>query len=154
MPGAPVRMSTGVMVIYADRESFTFMTPQGHALSAWITFSAFREGDVTVAQAQALERTSDPLMELSYIFGANRANDRFWEKTLENLARSLGVATPAVETRKVCVDKRRQWHYVRNMRFSPACRWPRARSPPPHAGCGGDGPPADRPTAHRPVLRR
>jgi hypothetical protein len=120
VPGSPVRMSTGVMVIYADRESFTFMTPEGHALSAWITFSAFRDGDVTAAQVQALERTSDPLIELSYVFGANRSNDRFWERTLENLARSLGVIEPVVVTKKLCVDRRRQWRYVRNMRFSPA----------------------------------
>ena len=32
------------------------------------------------------------------MFGANRANDRFWEQTLGNLARSLGVAEPVVET--------------------------------------------------------
>lgn len=120
VPGSPVKMSTGIMVIYADRESFTFMTPEGHALSAWITFSAYRDGDETVAQAQALERTADPLIELSYLLGANRANDRFWEQTLENLARSLGVASPVVETQRVCVDKRRQWKYVRNVRFSPA----------------------------------
>ena len=67
------------------------MTPEGHALSAWITFSAYRDHDETVVQVQALERTSDPFIELSYMFGANRANDRFWEQTLENLARSLGV---------------------------------------------------------------
>lgn len=120
VPGSPVKMSTGVMVIYADRESFTFMTPEGHALSAWITFSSFRDGDTTVAQAQALERTSDPLIELSYVFGANRANDRFWERTLENLAASLGVTAPVVEAQKVCVDKRRQWRYVRNVRHSAA----------------------------------
>jgi hypothetical protein len=120
VPGSPIKMSTGVLVIYADRESFTFMTPEGHALSAWITFSAFRDGDTTVAQVQALERTADPLIELSYLLGANRANDRFWERTLENLATSLGVAAPAVETQKVCVDKRRQWHYVRNLRHSAA----------------------------------
>ena len=48
------------------------------------------------------------------MFGANRANDRFWEQTLENLARSLGVATPVVETQKVCVDRRRQWQYAGN----------------------------------------
>ena len=64
---SPVKLSTGVMVLYADDESFTFMTPEGHTLSAWITFSASREGDVTVAQAQALERTSDPFDELAYI---------------------------------------------------------------------------------------
>jgi hypothetical protein len=120
VPGSPVRMSTGVMVIYADRESFTFMTPEGHALSAWITFSAFRDGDVTVAQAEALERTSDPFMELSYKLGANRMNDRFWIQTLVNLAASVGVAAPAVESRIRCVDRRRQWRYVRNIRFSPA----------------------------------
>lgn len=118
--GSPVRMPSGVMVIYADRESFTFMTPEGHALSAWITFSAFRNGDVTVAQVQALERTSDPFIELSYILGANRANDRFWERTLENLAASLGVAAPIIESEKICVDKRRQWRYVRNLRHSAA----------------------------------
>jgi hypothetical protein len=119
IPGSPVKMSTGVMVIYADQESFTFMTPEGHALSAWITFSAYREGEVTVAQAQALERTSDPLIELSYMFGANRANDRFWEATLENLARSVGVAAPVVSSQKIVVDRRRQWRHVRNIRFSP-----------------------------------
>ena len=120
VPGSPVKMSTGVMVIYADRESFTFMTPEGHALSAWITFSAYRDGDETVVQAQALERTSDPFIELTYIFGANRSNDRFWEQTLANLGRSLGLAQPVVETTKVCVDRRRQWRYARNLTHSPA----------------------------------
>ena len=120
VPGSPVKMSTGVMVIYVDRVSFTFMTPEGHALAAWITFSAYRDGDETVAQAQALERTSDPLIELSYLFGANRANDRFWERTLVNVATSLGVAAPVVETTKVCVDRRRQWRYISNVRHSPA----------------------------------
>jgi hypothetical protein len=118
MPGAPLTMSTGVMVIYADAESFTFMTPEGHMFSAWITFSAFRDGDTTVAQVQALERASDPFVELSYVFGANRQNDKFWESTLANLARSVGVATPAITTTKVCVDKRRQWRYARNVRGS------------------------------------
>lgn len=50
VPGAPVRFSTGVMVNYADDESFTFMTSEGHILSAWITFSTFEDGGVTVAQ--------------------------------------------------------------------------------------------------------
>ena len=120
VPGSPVKMSTGVLVIYADRESFTFMTPEGHALSAWITFSAYGDHEDTVVQVQALERTSDPFIELSYMFGANRANDRFWERTLENLARSLGVADPVIDARKVCVDKRRQWKYAGNVRHSAA----------------------------------
>lgn len=124
VPGAPLTMSTGVMVIYADAESFTFMTPEGHMFSAWITFSAYRdrsadgEGDVTVAQVQALERASDPFVELGYLLGANKQNDRFWEATLANLARSVGVTEPAVTAVKVCVDRKRQWRYVRNVRGS------------------------------------
>jgi hypothetical protein len=140
VPGSPVKMSTGILVIYADRESFTFMTPEGHALSAWITFSAYRDADETVVQVQALERTADPFIELSYMLGANRANDKFWERTLENLARSLGATDPVVVATKVCVDKRRQWKYAGNVRHSAAvhmavgtmtapARWVRRRRP-------------------------
>ena len=118
IPGAPVRFSTGVMVIYADEESFTFMTPEGHILSAWITFSTFDDGGVTVAQVQALERPSDPFDELGYIFGGNRMNSRFWEETLKALARHVGTSEPIVETTVVCVDRQRQWRYVRNLRNS------------------------------------
>ena len=87
LPGAPVRMSTGVMVIYADDESFTFMTPEGHTLSAWITFSAFHDGDATVVQVQVLERPADPFIELTYMLGGSRMQTRFWEQTLDELAR-------------------------------------------------------------------
>jgi hypothetical protein len=118
LPGAPVRLSTGVLVLYADDESFTFMSPEGHSLSAWITFSAYRDGDVTVAQAQALERPSDPFDELAYMLGGNRMNDRFWERTLDALARHVGVSEPIVETQKICVDKSRQWRFVRNLKHS------------------------------------
>lgn len=122
VPGSPIKLSTGVMVLYADDESFTFTTPEGHTLSAWITFSSYRDGDVTVAQAQALERTSDPLDELAYMMGANRMNDRFWKQTLENLARYVGVTSPAVATQVVCIDKRRQWKQARNIRNSSILR--------------------------------
>ena len=94
VPGSPVKFSTGVMVLYADDELFTFINPEGHALSAWITFSAYRDGDVTVAQAQALERTSDPFDELGYMLGANRMNSRFWLQTLENLGPPLRSPDP------------------------------------------------------------
>jgi hypothetical protein len=122
VPGSPIKLSTGVMVIYADDESFTFMTPQGHTLSAWITFSAYRDGDVTVAQAQALERPADPFDELGYMIGGNRMNSRFWRQTLENLARYVGVAAPSVETQVVCIDKHRQWRHARNVRNSATLR--------------------------------
>jgi hypothetical protein len=110
------------MVIYADDESFTFMTPEGHNLSAWITFSAHLDGDATVAQAQALERPSDPIDELAYVLGASRMQDRFWHETLTNLARHVGVAQPVVDARVVCVDKRRQWRHIGNLRNSASIR--------------------------------
>ncbi len=122
VPGSPVKLSTGVVVLYADDESFTFMTPEGHTLSAWITFSASRDGDVTVAQAQALERTSDPFDELAYMLGANKLNDRFWQQTLQNLATHVGVDGAMVETQIVCIDKRRQWRQARNIRNSATLR--------------------------------
>jgi hypothetical protein len=122
VPGSPVKLSTGVMVLYADDESFTFMTPEGHTLSAWITFSAYRDGDVTVAQAQALERPSDPFDELAYLLGGNRMNDRFWRQTLENLARHVGMAAPTVETQVVCIDRKRQWRHASNLRNSATLR--------------------------------
>jgi len=122
VPGSPVRLSTGVMVVYADDESFTFMTPEGHTLSAWITFSAYRDGDATIAQAQALERTSDPLDELAYILGGNRMNDRFWRDTLANLGRAFGLDEPSVDIRIACIDRRRQWRQVRNIRNSATLR--------------------------------
>ena len=139
VPGSPVKMSTGILVIYADGESFTFMTPEGHALSAWITFSAYRDADETVVQVQALERTSDPFIELSYMFGANRANDRFWERTLENLARSLGVATPVVEARRCASTSAASGSTRATCATAPRSTWPSARSPRRRAGSGGDG---------------
>lgn len=122
LPGAPIKLSTGVLVLYADDESFTFMTPEGHTLSAWITFSARRDGDVTVAQAQALERPSDPFDELAYMLGGNRQNNKFWQATLRNLATHLGVAVPVVDVQSVCIDKNRQWRHWRNVRNSATIR--------------------------------
>ena len=122
MRGAPVKLSTGVLVLYADDELFTFMTPEGHTLSAWITFSARREGDVTIAQAQALERPSDPFDELAYMLGGNRQNNRYWEATLRNLAITIGIQVPVVETQATCIDSNRQWRYWRNVRNSATVR--------------------------------
>jgi hypothetical protein len=122
LPGAPVRLSTGVLVLYADDESFTFMTPEGHTLSAWITFSAVRDGDVTVARAEALERPSDPFDELAYMLGGSRMNNRFWEATLRNLATHLGVGVPVVDVHVACIDGSRQWRHWRNVRNSATVR--------------------------------
>lgn len=89
-PGG-MTLSTGVMVIYADDESLTFMTPEGHVFSGWITFSAFEQEGRTVAQAQVLIRPNDPLYEISFRLGGSRAEDTFWIHTLESLASYFGV---------------------------------------------------------------
>ena len=139
MPGAPVRLSTGVLVLYADDESFTFMTPEGHTLSAWITFSARRDGDVTVAQAQALERPSDPFDEIAYKLGGNRQNNKFWQATLRNLAVIVGVAEPVVDVQIACIDGNRQWRYWRNVRNSATLRSARRTMTAPFRKLTGRG---------------
>jgi hypothetical protein len=43
------------------------MTPEGHVVAGWITFSAYRDVDgVTVAQAQAIDRMNDFIYELTH----------------------------------------------------------------------------------------
>ena len=139
VPGAPVKFSTGVMVIYADDESFTFISPEGHMLSGWITFSAHRDGDLTVAQVQALERTSDPFDELGLMFGGSRMNNRFWEETLRNVAQAMGAAEPVVVTEVVCIDKRRQWRKATNVRNSITLRTMRHTLTAPFRRISGRG---------------
>src|SRR5258706_417217 len=78
--GGGIRLSTGVMVIYADDESFTFMTPEGHMFAGWITFSAMEEDGATVVQVQALIRSNDPIYEMGFRLGfGHKSEDAFWK---------------------------------------------------------------------------
>lgn len=113
--GGGVKLSTGVLVLYADEESFTFMNPEGHMFAAWITFSAAVAGGVTTAQTQALLRANDPVYELGMPLVLSRIEDRFWQQTMTSLARHFGVADPIVTTVSVCVDRRRQWAKAGNI---------------------------------------
>lgn len=118
LPGN-MRLSTGVMVLYADDESFTLMTPQGHMFAGWITFSATERGEDTVFQAQVLMRASDPIFELGLMLGGHAQEDRFWNTTLTRLARHFDVDAE-VDTAVVCVDRRRQWSRWTNVAQSAA----------------------------------
>ena len=120
LPGK-MKLSTGVMVLYADEESFTLMTPQGHMLAGWITFSATEVSGETVAQAQVLMRASDPIFELGLTLGGHRQEDLFWEYTLTSVAAHFDHEAE-VETKVVCVDKKRQWSRWRNVWHSSAIR--------------------------------
>jgi hypothetical protein len=121
-PGGMPLISTGVMVIYADEESFAFMTPEGHMFAGMITFSAFREGGATVVQVQALVRANDPLYEISFRMGfGHKSEDAFWQKTLENLSREFGVNGYVQQTVSV-EDPRVQWSQVKNIWKNAAIR--------------------------------
>jgi hypothetical protein len=120
LPGR-MKLSTGVMVLYADEESFTLMTPEGHMFAGWITFSATEVGDQTVAQAQVLMRASDPIFELGLTMGGHKQEDRFWQHTLSALAAHF-QHEGEVDTQVVCVDRKRQWSRWRNLWQSSAIR--------------------------------
>ena len=121
VPGAVALLGgglTGVMVLYQDEESFTYMTPEGHPFSGWITFSAYRDEDgVTVAQAHLLIRANDPLYELMMPLGLHTAENMQWQRTLGRVAAHFG-ASGRVETKVTCVDPRRQWRRYKNIRYN------------------------------------
>ncbi len=113
LPGK-VKLSTGVLVLYADDESFTLMTPQGHVFAGWITFRAFEESDAIVVEAQVLMRANDPVYEMGLLLGGHQQEDKFWQHTLTQVAAHFGV-TGEVETKTVCIDSRRQWNKAGNI---------------------------------------
>ena len=115
-PGG-LKLSTGIIIIYTDQESFTFMTPQGHLFAGWVTFSASEEEGQTRVQVQVLMRSHDPLVELALRAGGHKAEDTFWMGTLVNLSKHLGVEVVA-KSRIVCLDKKIQWREIRNLRHN------------------------------------
>jgi hypothetical protein len=114
VPGG-MKVATGIRVIYADDESFTYMTPEGHMFAGLITFSAFDDEGTTVVQIQALIRASDPLIETTMRLGlGHKGEDSFWRATLQNLAADQGVTATATQ-KVVCVDKKVQWSQAKNI---------------------------------------
>jgi hypothetical protein len=120
-PGG-MKLSTGILVIYADDLSFTFMNPQGHMFAGMITFSAYEEESATVAQVQPLIRASDPFYELGSRLGVvSRIEDRFWHDTLRNLAGAFGV-DGVVQQTTMLIDPRIQWSQAKNIWHNAAIR--------------------------------
>jgi hypothetical protein len=113
-------LSTGIRVIYADDEQFSFMTPEGHMFAGMITFSSFQEEKELYAQIQALIRTSDPMYEVFFKLGIiGKMEDEFWSATLKNLA-SYYNASGEVELKSQCVDNKWNWGQVKNIRNNAA----------------------------------
>jgi len=117
LPGIPGGMpvSTGVLILYADEEAFTVMTPQGHPESGFNTFSAYEEDGVTVAQIQSLARANDPIFEFGFRFmGGAAQQEKIWHHVLTAIAAHYGV-TGQVQMQKTCVDPKLQWSQAKNI---------------------------------------
>jgi hypothetical protein len=111
--GFPV--SAGVMVLYADEEMFTVMTPAGFPEAGWNTFSAYDDEGVTVAQVQSLARTNDPIYEFGFRFvGGARQQEKIWAAVLTSLGSHFGVSE-AVQTDFSTIDNKLQWSAVKNV---------------------------------------
>ncbi len=108
-------VSTGVMVLYRDDESFTFMTPEGHPEAGWITFSVSQNDDGgAVAQIQSLARAADPLYEFGFRLFGSRMQEDIWRHVLTQLAGFYGLEVP-VSVERVRVDKTVQWRKAGNI---------------------------------------
>jgi hypothetical protein len=119
-PGGRGLVSTGILVIYSDEESFSFMTPEGHIFAGMITFSAFEEDQGVWAQIQALIRANDPLYELGARVGLiHKMEDEHWHSVLKNLALRFGVQGTVAQS-NVLVDPRMVWNQSGNIRHNAA----------------------------------
>jgi Domain of unknown function (DUF1990) len=107
---------TGVLVVYADDEAFTLMTPEGHPESGWVTFSAYRdETGGVVAQVQSIARANDPVYEFGFCFmGGATQQEKIWTHVLLSLTADFG-AQGHVTLQKTCVDPRRQLSEAKNV---------------------------------------
>ena len=124
IPGTPT-MATGILVIYADDVSFSFLSPEGHPFAGPLTFSAQTDDQgTTVAQVQELTRASDPFWELTMMVPVlgDRMQNEIWRSTLANLAKHFGADDARVHSKISCVDARRQWRNARNIWHNAAIR--------------------------------
>jgi hypothetical protein len=131
------KIVTGILVLYADDESFTFITPEGHMFAGMITFSGEEVDGRTLARIRILIRPSDPMVEAAWAV-AKREEDRFWLTTLRNVAARHGVTDPELHSETVCVDRARLWRNWRNIRHNAALRtaWHAVSSPFRRASAG------------------
>ncbi len=121
-PGDKPLISTGILVMYADDTSFSFITPEGHPIAGWNTFSAYEEDGCTVAQVECLVRASDPIFELTARLGIMyKTEDDFWQHTVSAVAARFGVqAQPQQMT--TLIDPNVQWAFSKNV-FKNAAVW-------------------------------
>ncbi len=125
VPRAPgmIPIASGVMVLYADEQSFTVMTPQGFPEAGWNTFSVYEEDGIPVAQVQSMARATDPVYEFGFrLMGGASKQEQTWVHVLSKLAEHFGVTEPTVEINKTCIDKRIQWRQMKNVWYNAGIR--------------------------------
>ena len=106
-----VPMTSGVMILYSDDESFSVMTPEGFPVAGWNNFSVFDDGGTLTAQVQSFERASDPIYEFGFRLMGGAARQEFiWVNVLTNLGEWLGVKEEVSRSRE-CLDPQLQWRY-------------------------------------------
>ena len=81
-----LKLSTGVMVMYVDDESFAFALPEGHMFSGWITFSAFADGEIRLH----LDHIRDFLGDREFLLGDRLQGPDFGMAYVLQLAERLG----------------------------------------------------------------
>ena len=118
-PGGPI--FTGVLVLYADDVSFTFMTPQGHPESGWVTFSAFEENGKIIAQIMGLARANDFIYEAAFRALGSKMQVNIWKHVLISLAGYLEIPAD-VTVEPVCIDKHLQWSQAGNVWYNAQIR--------------------------------
>ena len=118
-PGGPV--SSGVLVLFADARSFTFMTPQGHPESGMIHFGAYRAKEKTIVQIVGLARANDPVYEAAFRLIGSKMQVRIWVHMLASLAADLGVPA-SITTEALCVDQRMKWRQGFNLLYNAQIR--------------------------------
>jgi hypothetical protein len=124
-PGGPV--STGVLVLYADDQSFTFACPEGHPESGFVTFSGHEENGNTVVQILGLARANDPIYEAAFRFVGSKVQGRIWTHVLSSLAAYLGVPG-RISLAATCIDKGLRWSQAKNLKYN-AQIWTLIREP-------------------------
>lgn len=118
-PAGP--LYTGVQVLYADRESFAFITPQGHPEAGWVSFDACEEQGAIVVRVQGFARASDPLYELGFELMGSRMQEGIWRHVLVSLGRLFGVEG-YVNLEKSCVGNDFQWERAGNVWYNAQIR--------------------------------
>jgi hypothetical protein len=108
-------LRTGILVMYEDDSSFSYITPEGHMFGALITFSARHEASGgTMAEIRMLVRPYDPLVQAAFGLGARVEADH-WKQTLRNIAAKHGVTGVEPTEVTVCVDRRFIWRNWTNV---------------------------------------